>query len=60
MAYHVDMTGSRDMTAPNWKRTAGRLRKLADELRAHDFQVIEPPNFDVPPGKRNGFLPYGP
>jgi hypothetical protein len=42
----------RDMTRPNWARTAARLRKMAAELRAHDFQVIEPPNFDKPPAER--------
>jgi hypothetical protein len=40
------------MSAPNWKRTLKRLRRLAAELRRHDVQVIEPPNFDLPPSKR--------
>lgn len=43
---------SKDMSAPNWARTLGRLRRLAEELRRHDFQVIEPPNADLPPDKR--------
>jgi len=43
---------SRDMTKPNWTRTAAKLRKMATELRANDFQVIEPPNFDKPPAER--------
>jgi hypothetical protein len=42
----------RDMTKPNWKRTAASLRKMAAKLRANDFQVIEPPNFDKPPAER--------
>jgi hypothetical protein len=40
------------MTAANWARTLKRLRRLAEELRAHDVQVIEPPNFELPPGRR--------
>jgi hypothetical protein len=42
------------MTAPNWKRTVGRLRRYMAELREYDCQVIEPPNFDLPPGRRPG------
>jgi hypothetical protein len=43
---------SKDMSAPNWKRTLARLRRLAEELRRNDFEVIEPPNADLPPDKR--------
>jgi hypothetical protein len=43
---------SKDMSAPNWSRTVKRLRRLMAELREHDVQTIEPPNFDTPPGKR--------
>jgi hypothetical protein len=43
---------SKDMSAPNWARTLARLRRLAEELRRNDFEVIEPPNFDTPPDKR--------
>lgn len=42
----------RDMTAPNWKRTLSRLRRNIQELREHDCQVVEPPNFDTPPDRR--------
>lgn len=42
----------RDMTAPNWKRTVTRLRNLAEELRAFDFEVREPDNFETPPERR--------
>lgn len=43
---------SRDMSAPNWARTLARLRRLAEELRRNDFEVIEPPNADLPPDRR--------
>jgi hypothetical protein len=43
---------SKDMTRPNWKRTSNRLRKMAETLKAYDFQVIEPPDFDKPPAER--------
>jgi len=43
---------SKDMSAPNWSRTLRRLRRLAEELRRHDFQVIEPPDVELPPSKR--------
>lgn len=48
------MTGKRDMTEPNWKRRVNVCRRFARFLIEHDFQVIEPTNFDVPPSKRNG------
>jgi hypothetical protein len=38
----------------NWARTVRRLRRMANELRAYDFQVIEPDGLDTPPGQRNG------
>lgn len=40
------------MSAPNWARTLARLRRNAQELREHDCQVIEPPNFETPPAHR--------
>lgn len=40
------------MTAPNWQRTYERLQRNIAELRALDCQVIEPPNFELPPGRR--------
>jgi len=40
------------MTSANWKRTVGRLRRMAAELRLFDFQVIEPANLDTPPPRR--------
>jgi hypothetical protein len=43
---------TKDMSAPNWARTLKRLRRMAQELRDHDVQVIEPPNFELPPGRR--------
>jgi hypothetical protein len=43
---------SRDMSAPNWARTLARLRRNIQELRAHDVQVIEPPDFELPPNRR--------
>jgi hypothetical protein len=43
----------RDMTRPNWARTAARLRKMAAELRANNFKVFEPVNFDKPPAERH-------
>jgi hypothetical protein len=32
-----------------WRKTLARLRKNAAELRAYDFEVIEPPNVEIPP-----------
>jgi hypothetical protein len=43
---------SKDMTKPNWARSVARLRRLAEILKANDFQVTEPPNFDKPPVER--------
>jgi hypothetical protein len=40
------------MTAANWARTVRMLRRMMARLREHDVQVIEPPNFDVPPALR--------
>lgn len=42
----------RDMTAPNWKRTVTRARRLIEELRALDVECREPDNFDTPPERR--------
>jgi len=42
----------RDMTVPTWKRTAKRLRRLAEELKSYDFEIREPDNFDTPPDRR--------
>jgi len=52
-----DVTGERrgtprDMRVPNWKRTVIRLRRMAEELKEHDFQVIEPDSLDIPPERR--------
>lgn len=41
------------MTAPNWTRTLGRLRRYMTELREYDVECTEPPNMDVPPAKRS-------
>jgi hypothetical protein len=41
-----------DLTRARWARTLNRLRRNAEELKAYDFQVIEPPNVELPPEKR--------
>lgn len=43
---------NRDMTAPNWARTAKRLRRYAEELRREGAIVILPEGFDKAPAKR--------
>ncbi len=40
------------MTAPNWARRVRALRRKAADLRADDFQVIEPENLETPPSQR--------
>jgi hypothetical protein len=42
------------MIPARWKRTVIRLRALAEDLKAHDFQVIEPDNLETPPDRRHG------
>lgn len=42
----------RDMTAPNWRRTVAAARRKAEELRALDFEIREPANFETPPSRR--------
>lgn len=42
----------RDTTVPTWTRRVARLRRLAEELKAEDFEVREPDNLDTPPGRR--------
>ena len=42
----------RDMRVPNWTRTVTRLRRMAEELKAYDFQVIEPDSLDIPSERR--------
>jgi hypothetical protein len=46
------VTGHRDMTAPNWARTVKAARRKAEELKALDFEIREPDNFDTPPVQR--------
>lgn len=48
------MGSHRDMTNANWKRTVGRLRRMARELRSYDYEVTEPANLDLPPRERLG------
>lgn len=43
---------SRNMTRPNWARTVGAARKKAAALKALDFEVREPDNFETPPAER--------
>lgn len=47
-----------ETASANWKRTLAKLRRYAEELRRHDWQVQEPPNAEVPPHKRG--LPPAP
>lgn len=42
------------MRSASWARTAARLRRNAEELKSYDFEVVEPPNFEVPPHRRTG------
>lgn len=43
---------AKDMSAPNWKRTYGRLLRNIAELRELGCEVTTPENFDKPPTKR--------
>jgi hypothetical protein len=43
---------TRDTTNANWARTLKRLRRNASELAGYDWQVIEPPNVEIPPKDR--------
>jgi hypothetical protein len=44
-------------TQANWKRTVASLRKDAERLKRHDFQVIEPDNLETAPALRHGRTP---
>lgn len=46
------MATTRDMTAPNWKRTVKRLRRLAKEFESRGCRIIWPDDFDTPPDRR--------
>lgn len=41
-----------DTRAATWARTVRSLRRLAEKLRGHGFQVIEPPDLDTHPEYR--------
>lgn len=51
--YDVTMT-SKDMARARWPRTVAKARRLAEWLRALDYEVREPDSFDVYPPLRDG------
>lgn len=47
------MTGWRDTRPANWAKTVTRLRKQAEDLRAHGWPVpAEPEDLKIPPHLR--------
>lgn len=42
------------MRPASWARTVARLRRNAQELREHDFEVTEPESLETPPERRIG------
>lgn len=46
------MSGSRDMTAPNWARTVKRLRRWAEDFKRHGCEIVWPDDFEIPPERR--------